>query len=342
VWPKSGQLYAAFDLLDDISREVGPDAPWECPRAEELDRVNVATWIDANFTDPDVRALMAMEVNSVVGADPTEVSMLYWAWYVAACEGVRSIRFDVNDSLWIGGSQQISLLLGEMLDEDLLLDWPVTTVRQDDAGVTVCSGDREIRAGHVVVAVPPHSAHRIRFEPMLELRRTQFQMRAPMGRMAKVQVRYAEPFWRADGLSGEYCSIVGINCIGMDVVRPDDSQATLVSFIGGHDYDRFTAMEPERRRRAFIDQMVAVYGEQAESPLFYHEMLWPQQPWQLGAPTCFVPPGAFASTGSARQRPVGRIHFAGTEAAARYPGFMEGAVRAGNVAARELTAILRG
>jgi monoamine oxidase len=126
----------------------------------------------------------------------------------------------------------------------------------------------------------------------------------------------------------------------MDVVRPNDSMASLVSFIGGREYDRFTAMEPQQRKAAFIELMVAVYGEGAQSPLFYHEMLWPEQPWQLGAPTTFVPPGAFASTAVGRQRPVGRIHFAGTEAAACYPGFMEGAVRAGNASARALTTAL--
>jgi len=45
--------------------------------------------------------------------------------------------------------------------------------------------------------------------------------------------------------------------------------------------------------------------------------------------------------GRALGRPVGPIHFAGTETAELWAGYMDGAVRSGERAAREVVAALR-
>jgi monoamine oxidase len=54
-----------------------------------------------------------------------------------------------------------------------------------------------------------------------------------------------------------------------------------------------------------------------------------------------LPPGVL-SRGAAWGPPHGRIHVAGTEAAAAWTGYMEGAVEAGERAAAEVAAALGG
>jgi monoamine oxidase len=49
-------------------------------------------------------------------------------------------------------------------------------------------------------------------------------------------------------------------------------------------------------------------------------------------------PGGWTSHGAALRQPVGRIHWAGSETATRWIGFMDGAVSAGQRAAREILA----
>jgi monoamine oxidase len=51
-------------------------------------------------------------------------------------------------------------------------------------------------------------------------------------------------------------------------------------------------------------------------------------------------PGGWTSHGSALREPVGRIHWAGSETATRWIGFMDGAVSAGRRAAAEVLARL--
>ena len=71
-----------------------------------------------------------------------------------------------------------------------------------------------------------------------------------------------------------------------------------------------------------------------------HETDWTVLPWTGGAPVTFMPSGVLSSAGSALREPVDRLHFAGTEAAPMWSGYIEGALRAGKIAAGDVLARL--
>jgi hypothetical protein len=56
-----------------------------------------------------------------------------------------------------------------------------------------------------------------------------------------------------------------------------------------------------------------------------------------GAINAHFPPEVLTTLGHALRRPVGRIHWAGTETAPRRFGFIEGAIRSGERAAEEVS-----
>ena len=62
----------------------------------------------------------------------------------------------------------------------------------------------------------------------------------------------------------------------------------------------------------------------------------PTQPFTRGDYHGFHPPGLLTSYGSALKEPVGRIHWATSDTAPQFAGFMDGAVRSGEAAAAEL------
>lgn len=49
-----------------------------------------------------------------------------------------------------------------------------------------------------------------------------------------------------------------------------------------------------------------------------------------------LPPGFLTTFGKYLRKPIGRLYFAGTETATQWSGYMEGAVQAGERAAREI------
>ena len=58
------------------------------------------------------------------------------------------------------------------------------------------------------------------------------------------------------------------------------------------------------------------------------------------SPAPAVPPGSWTQFGPLLRRPVGPLHWAGTETADEWTGFMDGAVRSGLRAATEVAATL--
>lgn len=331
------KLAAAYRQFDVLAERVGAEGPWDSAADRELDAVSVANWLEANVPDPLVRRIVDTDINIIVGAATGEMSMLFWAQYVAKCESMHALQVTANDALWIGGAQQLAERIAEEPGITVVTGAPVQSVTVGERGVEIGAGNASYRAADVVIAMPPSAANSIAFSPVLPLPRRQLQARAPMGRESKVQLRYPRPFWRDAGFSGEIFDL-DLGYLSLDVTRPGDEWATIVAFIGGKDYDAWFARGDEGRRSSVIDSLVAVLGPEAAAPLAYHETDWPSIAYTLGAPVTVMPPGLLSTIGDALVAPVGPLRFAGTEAAPMWTGYMEGAVRAGEAAAADILA----
>ena len=84
--------------------------------------------------------------------------------------------------------------------------------------------------------------------------------------------------------------------------------------------------------------MVRYFGTDAGSPIDYVEMLWPLERWTGGCYGAFFPTGVWTSYGPALKEPIGRIHWAGTETASVWNGYIDGAISSGKRAAAEVVA----
>ena len=81
--------------------------------------------------------------------------------------------------------------------------------------------------------------------------------------------------------------------------------------------------------------------ERARTPDEFVEKDWTTETWTRGCPVGHFAPGVLASHGEWLRRRFGRVHFAGTETADYWLGYMDGAVRAGERAATEVAAALK-
>ena len=82
------------------------------------------------------------------------------------------------------------------------------------------------------------------------------------------------------------------------------------------------------------------FGPRAGRPRKLILQDWSEAEWTRGCYEAFAPPGVLTEYGDALRAPVGRIHWAGTETATYWTGYMDGAVSAGERAAREVLARL--
>jgi monoamine oxidase len=197
-----------------------------------------------------------------------------------------------------------------------------------------------VRARRAIVAVPPALAGRIRYEPGLPVARDHLTQQAPMGATTKVFLLYERAFWRDAGYSGEAISTNGPASAFFDNSSHDLVQPCLLAFIVGKSARDFSGLPEAERRASVVKQAARIFGDAAASPTQVVEQDWQKEPWTRGCPVGNFSPGALAALGPALRAPCGRIHWAGTETASVWSGYMEGAIESGERAAREVSAAL--
>lgn len=337
--------------IDAIAKNIDPAAPWTYSDAKALDSITLETWIRGHAVNGDgILALFSALSEPLWGAEAREVSMLYAAAYVAAAgnettpgtiERLLDVRNGAQQSRFVGGSQLVAQRLAQTLGGRVRLSTPVRRIEQTSTGVTVTADGATVTAQRVVVAVPPPIAARIDYAPLLPAARDLLTQRMGMGALMKVEAVYPTPFWRAAGLTGQFVTTTGPIKFGFDNSPPDGSLGVLAGFVGGDEHRTWSARTFADRRTGVLQQLAAVLGDQRFlAPSDYFDMDWTNEQWTRGAPTALFGPGTLTEYGVALTAPVGRIHWAGTETSDYWQGYMDGAVRSGERAAREVVAVL--
>ena len=348
--PEVLQGFAQLVGIDNLAKEVSVTAPWKARRAREWDRQTLAQWIATNIPSAKAQAVVRPALEAVFGAESSELSLLYALWYVAAA-GDSKHRGSIvpllttgggaQDSRFVGGSQLVAQKVAARLGRDVVLKSPVRSIEQDAGGVRIVTGKLDVRARRAIVAVPPVLAAAIRYAPHLPAAKAHLYKAFTPGRLIKAEAVYDRPFWREQGLSGQGVSDVGPMSVPFDNSPPDGSVGVLFAFCGGREAATFARLSGTERRTAALNQFAAYFGDQARTPVEYFDKDWTEEKWTRGCPVGHLKPGVLRRYGPALRSRHGRIHFAGTETSDYWVGYMDGAVRAGERAAREVRRALK-
>ncbi|RXN19152.1 putative flavin-containing monoamine oxidase A [Labeo rohita] len=94
----------------------------------------------------------------------------------------------------------------------------------------------------------------------------------------------------------------------------------------------------EERRDAVISSLVKYLGPEASTYIHYEEKDWAKEEWTGGCPVNVMTPGMLTYYHPSLRKPFDRIHWAGTETATQWCGYINGAIQAGQRAAMEVLA----
>lgn len=337
------ELGLAIWRIERMARKVPLGAPETAARAAELDGQSVADWLARHVKSRAARSMLEIATHAIFAREPGSISLLYFLHYThsgGSFTRLAEVRDGAQAWRLRGGAQQLSVRLAEPLGASVQLNAPVLAIEQDGALVTVrCASGEVVRAGRVILAVPPAVAQDIAFTPALpEARRTVHEQMA-MGSVIKCVIGYPRMFWREQGLSGEGVSNAGILRMVFDDSSHDGTQAALVGFVIGDAVAGFGALDEAGRKAAVVEQLVRMYGPDAATPSAYVDHDWTRETWSRGCYVGVMPPGVLTRVGAALRAPCGRIHFAGTETAVRWCGYLDGAIEAGERAADEVLAL---
>jgi monoamine oxidase len=333
--------------LDPIAKQVGPTAPWRASRAKQLDATTLAEFARP-FVGARVRPVFEAVCNSVWGVDSDQLTLLYVASYVAAAGDpqhpgslFRLVSTAGGAQQWrfVGGSQVVAQRVAQRLGRRVVLRAPVTGLAVTSVGARVQTRALVVDAKRVIVAVPPPLA--LELTRGLSPRRAKLLAGMHMGHLIKSEAVYPTPFWRAEGLSGQGVNDEGIASVPFDNSPPDGSVGVLFAFTGGRAADRLARLSAAERRRQVLQRFRQYVGDKALAPTQFIEHDWRHEKWTRGCPTGIPRPGILSKYGSTLRAPIGPVHFAGTETSDYWQGYMDGAVRAGERAAREILASRR-
>lgn len=330
----------AWQRFEALAKAFPPGHPCLDDHNRRLDSQTFAHWIEENTQTEFGRwyfSYMARAVGFLGPAEPNQVSLLHVLWG----QNCAPQSEHPEAELLHGGAGQIPEKIAAEFKEQIRLDEPVLRIHHHSTGVEVETAKNLYAGRYAVVAMPPHLAGRIIYEPPMPPMRQQLTQRVPMGTCAKILISYERPFWRETGLAGiglGECKFIELCADSSD---PETGVGVIATFVVGDRYARWQPLSEVDRRTAVLSDLARYFGNSALSPSTYTEVDWPSEPWAGGGYAAFMPPGVWTSFGAAIADPVGRIHWAGTEIANRWPGFFDGAVRTGESAAEAIRTMLQ-
>lgn len=338
------EAQVAITQLDNMAKTVPLEAPWNAPRAAEWDSQTFETWKLANIVTSDGRKLLDLGIEAIFSVEPRDVSLLFILFYIQSAGSLEQLintAGGAQESRIEGGTQAVAKELARRLGKKrVLLKQTVRRIVSKGRHVDVISDHVTVRAKRVVVAVPPAIAGRIRYSPALPALRDQLTQRVPLGSVTKTFAIYDTAFWRADGLTGQATSDVGPVKVTFDGSPKSGRPGVMLGFVDGEDARVLNAKPHAERARLEMESYVRYFGPKARNAKMVFDYPWDNDPIARGAPIGFTPPGVLLSYGEALRRPAGRIHWAGTETATVWNGYMDGAVQSGERVAKEVLAAL--
>lgn len=350
---------SALNIADLFNNQVSPhvqaladpkedyiDKPWNAPQAEEWDQLSVEDWLASNrIIDEDAKGLIRIAAQCVWSAEAHEISFLYFIWYMA-CAGTMDVLLNCHGDgaqayRFKDGTQNVAELLCKHLQDKItiVMEQPVHSIETTAEGTSVKTASGDVyTCQDVVIAMSPFMSSRINYSPALPDERASLVQRMPIGRTVKCIASYDKPFWR-----DKWCGMAISNCT-YPVWTMDDTTAdgcyAIMAFVVGDQATKFTALDQKQREQAIIQSLVDMYGlEEFKNNTGYVEKDWNAEPWAWGCPVGMMAPGALTRFGAALRTSSGAIHWAGTETATKWQGYMNGAIVAGQRAANE---IIRG
>lgn len=342
-------LQIAMNQLADKAKKITPGEPWKVAEAEEWDSQSFFTWSRGATITSGARFLFDAFISSTLSVRSKEVSLLYVLNYIASAGNSTNIgtidrlintKDGGQESRFVGGSQEIPKKLAAALGDKVRLNTPVRRVISANGGVTVEAVGVNVQAKRAIIAMSPAIAGKIEFQPALPAARAQLMQRFPMGSVAKFVAVYPTPFWRADGLTGQSVADSGAIDATFDNSPEDGSRGILMGFINQTNIRKLDGATPDAVRAASLASFTQLFGAKAANPTSTAFQRWDNEVWSGGGPVGITGTGVLTEFGPALREPCGLVHWAGTETATYWTGYMDGAVSSGERVAKEVAPLV--
>ncbi|KAK2609150.1 hypothetical protein QQS21_002232 [Conoideocrella luteorostrata] len=322
----------------------------EEPRSED-DEQSMDQYICSLGAGSKTRHMVNLWVRVMHGLESTQESA---AWFIDYCrrnKGLLAVRADDptggNYRRITTGAQKIpEMLAGLVGASNIHLSRPVASITDhgDHVNVTTTTGQTFV-AKRCIISIPSTMYTDLAISPSLPPPVYEVTSSTQLGHYNKAIVCYDKPWWRDLGYNGFVLSYQGPVVVARDTSVDENQMYALTCFINGEEGEKWSKLHPHDRRRVVMDQLATLFDVGLDSELYrpieFFEQIWKHEPYSKGALAPVTALGHYTKFKSVYGKPVGNLHFVGTEYSPEWKGYMEGALCSGELGAREVVEALK-
>lgn len=312
--------------LDKLSKSLTVGEAQDSSSAKDWDSTSVYDYAIKKCWTAQAMRLLGIACRTVLGAEPEQISLLYFTNYCASAGGVQPLLDTENggqDSRIVGGTNRLLTTLIDKIQKKetptkIYYDSKVSSVewdvRRTGYATIQCSNHVVYYAKRIIMCCPPSCLNNINFSPTVSPWKKSLWARSHAGCFTKIVVIYKTAFWRNNGFSGSAV------CEQVDSTKPisgvfdycdgDGGNPALCCFVVGDSGVEFAALSEAEQRDAVISQLVYMFGPEAaqEHVVEYLCMDWLHNPenegYGGGCPADIIAMGFFREQASHLSRPL--------------------------------------
>ena len=332
-------LDRAIRKINKLAKTIDLDKPFNSPHAMEWDSMSLADWMQQQMKNETARKMFAVAAEAIFATDASTISFLHALFYIKSSgnfDYLMNIHKGAQQNRIKGGAQSICLRMAEAMGQAIQYEKVVTQIYQDANGVKVSGDEFSYTASHCIVAIPPVAATDIVFSPAIPVDQWNLIQSSFMGAVVKCYAVYATPFWRKEFKNGLVAAPDEITSVVFDNSPWDGSKGILMGFSLAEKAKHLMQHDMAERQEMVKAGFVKMFGSAAADIEYYTDKSFTEEPLTKGCYAGMFPPGILTQYQSSLSKPFHRIHWAGTETSTAFNGYMEGAVRSGERAAKEI------
>ena len=330
IWQDEDRFWKELEVLAHKITDL--DHPELAPTAAELDRILLSRWIEQLDQRPAARTLTEQYLRGEYD-DPEWLSLFFLVQQAALYDQVPDHRLEMYRIH--GGNSQLPQAIAQSLVNPVILNAPVTEIKQTALGVQVTHEQGQVGGDFAIIATPLPPLRTVRFEPALSPHLQKAIAELNYGSHVKVISQFSDRFWQtASTMPLPTITDLPVGFVSEATANQSGKPGILTAYVSGKYGYQLAAMEERDRRQAVISQLEELYPGAATHLHTAVSYVWAQDPWVGGSYAAYGP-GQLTTLWPVLRQPYGRLLFAGEHTDA-YIGYMEGAVRSGQRVAATL------
>ncbi len=312
-------------------------------RAQRLDRMSVAEWLDSAGATGWVHDLLNVGYTTEYGLEIGRQSALNLLLLIDPDSDTFKIYGESDERFHVrGGNDAIPGALASRLENEIETGAALEAITERPDGSFACSirgaGSRTIAADHVVLAIPFTLLRSVKLDVELPPAKRRAIEELGYGTNAKLMAGFSERVWRTKhGSNGSVLTDLPFQATWETSRMQPGASGILTNFTGGNHGAELGSGSAAEQAERFVGHLERIYPGAAGKRAGMKEARfhWPSHPFTKGSYACYLV-GQWTSLRGAEGERVGRLHFAGEHCSLAAQGFMEGGCETGEAVAREI------